>query len=113
MQSTGQASTQAVSLVPMHGSAITYAIRSVVSLTYAELNGTAYSSKNGASGTGPVRDPAAGKSLATESAEEHRGNLFAQRTLRLRASPSMHHRLHKQIERQPCISGSLQVSRSG
>src|SRR5579871_1070584 len=26
MQSTGQASTQAVSLVPMHGSAITYAI---------------------------------------------------------------------------------------
>jgi hypothetical protein len=26
MQSTGQASTQAVSLVPMHGSAMTYAI---------------------------------------------------------------------------------------
>jgi hypothetical protein len=26
MQSTGQASTQAVSFVPMHGSAITYAI---------------------------------------------------------------------------------------
>src|ERR1035438_5601117 len=29
MQSTGQASTQAVSLVPMHGSAITYAIDSL------------------------------------------------------------------------------------
>jgi hypothetical protein len=31
MQSTGQASTQAASLVPMQGSAITYAIKVLIS----------------------------------------------------------------------------------
>jgi hypothetical protein len=34
IQSTGQASTQAVSLVPMHGSAITYVIKSVSPLRW-------------------------------------------------------------------------------
>jgi hypothetical protein len=51
IQSTGQASTQAVSLVPMHGSAITYVIRSVSPEMVAELNRTANSNKNAASGT--------------------------------------------------------------
>ncbi len=52
IQSTGQASTQAVSLVPMHGSAITYVIKSVsLPEMFADLNRTANSSKNAAGGT--------------------------------------------------------------
>src|SRR5678816_3153307 len=46
MQSTGQASTHAVSLVPMHGSAITYVIVDL-SLVMAGLRGTPHSSRIG------------------------------------------------------------------